>query len=226
MALGVAASITVVVAVDLLVYFGSALSEPLFVVLVVGALASLAAAIEKQARWGWVAAAVLTAAACLTRYVGVALVVAEVAVLLMVGGRKAVGRAAAFAAASVAPLVVWLAAGRSGEPARRRPPLRRRLLARRRPQPVPLGAAALRPVAGADPGGGRRGRCAGVRRGRRGSAGLRPAGPWSAARTGRLATPTRQRRARNLPDRRLGPAPSGLRRRLPGRAGRRPGVPG
>jgi hypothetical protein len=49
--------------------------------------------------------------------VGVALVVAEVAVLVMVGGRKSLVRASAFAAATLAPLAVWLvAAGRGNRP--------------------------------------------------------------------------------------------------------------
>jgi hypothetical protein len=115
--LGVVASVAVVVAVDLLVYFGSALSEPLFVVLVLGAMVALAAAVEDQnRRWAWVGAAVLTAGACLTRYVGVALVMAAVVVLVVDGGRRW-GRAAAFAAASLAPLAVWLAAaGRGNRP--------------------------------------------------------------------------------------------------------------
>ena len=87
--LGVAASAAVVVAVDLLVYFASALTEPLFVVLVLGAMVSLAAAVDRGGRGWWVAAVACTAGACLTRYVGVALVVAEVGVLLAAGGRAA-----------------------------------------------------------------------------------------------------------------------------------------
>ena len=114
--LGVAASTAVVVAVDLLVYFASALTEPLFVVLVLGAMVSLAAAVDRGGRGWWVAAVACTAGACLTRYVGVALVVAEVGVLLATGGggRQAWRRAAAVGGASVVPLVVWLAAAGSG----------------------------------------------------------------------------------------------------------------
>ena len=117
--LGVAASAAVVVAVDLLVYFASALTEPLFVVLVLGAMVSLAAAVDRGGRGWWVAAVAGTAGACLTRYVGVALVVAEVGVLLAVGGvgRQAWRRAALVGGASVVPLVVWLAvAGRGNRP--------------------------------------------------------------------------------------------------------------
>ncbi len=114
---GVAASVAVVASVDLLVYFGSALTEPLFVVLVLGAMISLAAAVEGGRRWGWPLAVALTAGACLTRYVGVALVVAEVAVLLAVGRRQALRRSAMLAGASLAPLAVWLvAAGRGNRP--------------------------------------------------------------------------------------------------------------
>ncbi len=112
--LGVAASAAVVGAVDLLVYFASALTEPLFVMLVLAAMVALASAVEGERRWPWVAAVAFTAGACLTRYVGVALVAAEVAVLVMAGGRRWAGRAAAFAAASLAPLAVWLAVAGSG----------------------------------------------------------------------------------------------------------------
>lgn len=112
---GVAASAAVVAGVDLLVYFASALSEPLFIVLVVGAVVSLAAAVDGTGgRWPWVLAVVLTAGACLTRYVGVALVVAEVGVLVATGRRRA---AAAVGGLSLAPLAVWLAvAGRGNRP--------------------------------------------------------------------------------------------------------------
>ena len=116
-ALGVAGSVAVVVAVDLLVYFASALSEPLFAALVLGAMVSLAAAVETESRWAWLAAAVVTAGACLTRYVGVALVVAELAVLLRIGGRRAVAQASALAGLALAPLAVWLViAGRGNRP--------------------------------------------------------------------------------------------------------------
>jgi len=116
--LGVAASTAVVLAVDLLVYFASALTEPLFVVLVLAAMVALAAAAaDGGGRWLWAAAVACTAGACLTRYVGVALVVAEVGMLVAVGGRGPWRRAAAFGVASVVPLIVWLAvAGRGSRP--------------------------------------------------------------------------------------------------------------
>ncbi len=113
-AVGVAASSAVVVGVDLLVYFASALSEPLFIALVVGAVVALAAALDDGRRGAWAAAVVLTAGACLTRYVGVALVVAGAGVLLRLGHRR---RAALFAALSLAPLAAWTAvAGRGNRP--------------------------------------------------------------------------------------------------------------
>ena len=118
-AVGVAASTAVVVGVDLLTYFASALSEPLFVVLVLGAMLCLPRAVagDDGSRWWWVAAAVLTAGACLTRYVGVGLVAAEMFVLVVVGRRRRVGPALALGAASLAPLAVWLAvAGRGNRP--------------------------------------------------------------------------------------------------------------
>jgi len=113
-ALGVTASVAMIVAVDLLVYFASALSEPLFVVLVLGAVVSLAAAVERGSRWAWAAAVAFSAGACATRYLGVALVVAEVAVILKVCGRKGLVRAAVVGGASLAPLAVWLAVAGGG----------------------------------------------------------------------------------------------------------------
>ncbi len=113
-ALGVVASVAVVVALDLLVYSASALSEPLFVALVLGAMIALAAAVEGGSRWAWAAAVVLTGGACLTRYVGIALVVAEVAVLSVVGGRKALSRTAVFAGLALTPLALWFAVAGSG----------------------------------------------------------------------------------------------------------------
>jgi len=115
--LGAAAAVAVVVALDVGSYYVSALSEPLFIVLVLAAMVSLAAAVDGGSRWAWAAAVALPAAACLTRYVGVALVAAEVVVLIVLVGRKALGRAFAFAALALAPLVVWLAvAGRGNRP--------------------------------------------------------------------------------------------------------------
>ena len=185
-------------AVDLLVYFASALTEPLFVFLVLAAMVSLAAAVDRGGRWTWVAAVACTVGACLTRYVGVALVVAEVGVLLAVGGRQAWRRAAAVGGASVIPMVVWLAAAGRGN----------------RPVVVHLfdadywvsGARSLSrwvlppsvswPVRGPGHRRGGGGRGGGGRRG--------PSPP-----TGR---------GRGLAARRVRPAPGHLRRRLPGRA--------
>lgn len=100
-------------AVDLLSASTSALSEPLFVVLALTGLVVLAHHLERgRSVWSLVAAGALVGAACLTRYVGVALVLAGVAGLLRFGdGRRWHGAAdaGAFAGLGVAPTFGFLA---------------------------------------------------------------------------------------------------------------------
>jgi len=113
----VGATLTVA-AVDVLTFSGGALSEPLFVVLAVAAMVALASHLDSRRTIVLVVAAALVALAVLTRYVGVALVVAGLGVLIRQGrARRAHGvvDAALFGVIALAPLVAWLAwAGRSG----------------------------------------------------------------------------------------------------------------
>lgn len=105
-------------AVDVLTFSGAALSEPLFVLLSAGCLVALAAHIDRRRSELLVVAAGLGALAVLTRYVGVALVVTGVAVLVRRGrGRRYHGAvdAAVFGVVAVAPVLGWLAwAGKVG----------------------------------------------------------------------------------------------------------------
>jgi len=116
-AAGAGASAGAVVGLDLLVYGGSALSEPLFVLLALGSLAALAGSVSRRSDRLLVAAATLAGAACLTRYVGAALVVGGAAGLWHVEHGRRRWRAVAFAAVAVLPLLVWVAAvGRTNRP--------------------------------------------------------------------------------------------------------------
>jgi len=116
-AVAVAAGAGAVVGQDLLVYGGSALSEPLFTVLVLGSLLALARSVTQRSDLALAGAATLAAAACLTRYVGVALVLAGAAVLWRLEPGRRRWRAALFAAASSGPALVWVAAvGRANRP--------------------------------------------------------------------------------------------------------------
>ena len=101
------ATVLAAAAVDLLALSGSALSEPLFILLALGGLAALAAYLDEPRPALLAGASVLVAAAFLTRYVGIALVVAGVAGLLW---RRRWLAAGGFGAATVAPVALWLLA--------------------------------------------------------------------------------------------------------------------
>ena len=111
-AAGLVASVLAVSAVDVLMYSASALSEPLFLLLGVSGLVVLAAHLERPRRGLLIGAAVLVGAAFLTRYVGVALVVAGLGVLVW---RRRWTDAALFGVLSVVPMVGWLAWAGSGD---------------------------------------------------------------------------------------------------------------
>jgi len=100
-----AASVLAAAAVDLLTYSASALSEPLFILLAIAGLVVLAVYLDRPSPALLAGAAALIAAAFLTRYVGVALVVAGVAALLW---RRRWAAAGAFGAATLAPVAAWL----------------------------------------------------------------------------------------------------------------------
>lgn len=99
------ASVLVAAGVDLLALSGSALSEPLFILLAVGGLVALAAYLDQPRPALLAGASALVASAFLMRYVGVALVVAGVAGLAW---RRRWLAAGVFGAATVAPVAVWL----------------------------------------------------------------------------------------------------------------------
>ena len=106
------ASVLALAAHDLLTYSASALSEPVFLLLALSGLVMLAAHLERPRTVLLLGASVLVAAAFLTRYVGVALVVAGVAGLLW---RRRPVDAVVFGAVSVAPVVAWLAWAGAGD---------------------------------------------------------------------------------------------------------------
>jgi hypothetical protein len=109
------ASVLTTSAVDLLTYSGSALSEPLFVLLALSALVVLAGHLDRPAPALLAAASVLAGAAFLTRYVGAALVAAGVVGLLW---RRRWVEAAAFGLASSVPVALFLLLAEGGESGR------------------------------------------------------------------------------------------------------------
>jgi 4-amino-4-deoxy-L-arabinose transferase-like glycosyltransferase len=106
------ASVLTLSAHDVLTYSASALSEPVFVLLALCGLVLLAAHLERPRPALLVGAAALVGLACLTRYVGVALVVAGVG---MLAWRRRWADAAIFGAVGALPLLGWLAWAGSGD---------------------------------------------------------------------------------------------------------------
>lgn len=110
--LAFAAQLLVLAGIDFLAYATSALSEPLFLLLSLLAMAAVAGFLSVRRRRLLLAAALLAAAACLTRYVAVAGIAAGAAGLVLLSDRtlrRAWRSAFAFAAVAVAPLLGWLA---------------------------------------------------------------------------------------------------------------------
>ncbi|MGI8807881.1 MAG: glycosyltransferase family 39 protein [Acidimicrobiales bacterium] len=112
-AAGLVAALLAAAAVDLLTLSASALSEPLFILLGLSGLLVLAAYLDEPRPALLAGAGALVAAALLTRYVGIALVVAGVAALLW---RRRWGAAAVFGAGSLAPVALWVLWARSQGP--------------------------------------------------------------------------------------------------------------
>jgi hypothetical protein len=99
------AAVLCAAAVDLLALSASGLSEPLFILLALGGLVALAAYLDDRRPALLAVACLLVAAAFLTRYIGIALVVAGVAGLLW---RRRWLAAGVFGAVTVAPVGVFL----------------------------------------------------------------------------------------------------------------------
>jgi len=99
------ASVLAAAAVDLLTYSASALSEPLFILLALCGLVVLARYLEQPSPALLAGATALVGAAFLTRYVGIALVVAGVAALLW---RRQWVAAGVFGVLATAPVAAWL----------------------------------------------------------------------------------------------------------------------
>ncbi|HZW03604.1 MAG TPA: glycosyltransferase family 39 protein [Anaerolineaceae bacterium] len=94
--------------------FDGAMTEGLFIFLLLAVLFALAAFHRTAKTAWWVGAAVAAAAACLTRFTGIALVAAGALALLALGGgawRQKAGRALRYALISALPLALWLGAG-------------------------------------------------------------------------------------------------------------------
>jgi hypothetical protein len=112
LAAGLVASVLAAAGLDLLTFSASALSEPLFVLLALGALVALAGHLEHPRPALLAAAAALAAAAFLTRYVGVAVVVVGVGALAW---RRRWIEALGYGAAAVLPVAAWLVLAPGGD---------------------------------------------------------------------------------------------------------------
>jgi len=108
---GLVGGALVVLATDALAYYSSALSDPMFVLLCLLALAALAAYVDDRRPLLLGVTTGLTALALLTRYVGIALVATGVIILVTYGaGRRWRGAldAAAFSVAALVPVGAWV----------------------------------------------------------------------------------------------------------------------
>jgi len=106
--LALVAQLLVLGSVDFLVYHSSALSEPLFLLLALLGLIAVA----RDSRTAVAGAALLAAAATLTRYVGAAVIVAGLVALAL---RRRWTAAAAYGLLAGAPVASWLAWVRSSQ---------------------------------------------------------------------------------------------------------------
>ena len=121
--LALAAQLLVLSGEDFLAYHSSALSEPLFLLLALLAVAALAGRGHGSRPLLLVTAALLVAAACLTRYIGLALVAAGAVGLVLLDRRRRRWRAVVtFTGVALFPLTVWLLwVGDEGQGANRTP---------------------------------------------------------------------------------------------------------
>jgi len=114
--LGVLAALLTLLATPMIDIYTAALSEPLFIVLALGALVLLADHLESSNRGLLVAAAVLSALAILTRYAGAALLGAEGLVLLFLPRERPLSvrirDLSLFSVLASAPIALWLVRNR------------------------------------------------------------------------------------------------------------------
>ncbi|HUQ64429.1 MAG TPA: hypothetical protein VM121_11800 [Acidimicrobiales bacterium] len=113
---GLVGGALVVLATDALTYHASALSDPMFVLLCILALAALAEYLHHRRPLMLAAVTALTALVLLTRYVGIALVATGLILLMLygAGGRwRGAPQAGAFAIAAVVPVGAWVLWARS-----------------------------------------------------------------------------------------------------------------
>ncbi|MGH9190770.1 MAG: hypothetical protein ACRD0Q_12225 [Acidimicrobiales bacterium] len=116
---GLVAGLLVLGALELMKLSSSALSEPLFILLSLASLATLAAHLDRPRTWCLGVAMGLASAAVLTRYAGLAVPLAGAAALAGAGRRR---HTAAFAVLPLLPAAGWLAwAGGAHRPLRLHP---------------------------------------------------------------------------------------------------------
>lgn len=109
--LPIVGALLILTAPDIMRVHTLALTEPLFILLTVSCLVTLAMFLETDRWWCLIIAAALAALAILTRYVGAAVISTGVIALLLVGKhdwRKRFGSAIVFGAIACAPILMWM----------------------------------------------------------------------------------------------------------------------
>jgi hypothetical protein len=106
--LAVAGQLLVASGIDFLTYHSAALSEPLFLLLALLAFLVAGASLRARGTWLVFVAALLAGAVAVTRYIGLAVILAGAAALALFGGRGRWKSAVAFTVIALAPLATWL----------------------------------------------------------------------------------------------------------------------
>ncbi len=106
--LAVAGQLLVASASDLLSYHSAALSEALFLLLALLALIALAASLRSRGTWLVFVAGLLAGMATITRYLGLAVVLAGAVAFVFLAGERRWKSVVAFTFVSLAPLATWL----------------------------------------------------------------------------------------------------------------------
>lgn len=111
---GFSAALLMLASKTMVASFDGAMTEGLFIFLLLAVLFALAAYHLTAKPFWWPLAAAAAAAACLTRFAGVAVIAAGAVALLALGEgsvRRKIGRALRFGLFSALPLALWLGAG-------------------------------------------------------------------------------------------------------------------